>query len=82
MRRSSFLPSASTVICVLGWSRDSNQFETDCLLIPSLDLADVARIEGEWITLEVEPGSARRRRLDRYRVPLLSLGQTLVAMLA
>jgi hypothetical protein len=82
VRRSSFRPSATTLICVLGWNRDSIQFEGECLLIPSAELAGVGRVEGDWITLEIEPGSVRHRRLERYRVPLLSIGQTLESMLA
>jgi hypothetical protein len=82
VRRSSFRPSATTFMCVLGWDRDSSRFENDCLLIPSVEMADVGRIEDEWITLEVEPHSARHRRLDRYRVLLLTLGQTLESRLA
>jgi hypothetical protein len=80
VRRSSFRPSASTFICVLGWNRDSSRFEDDCLLIPSVELADVARVEGEWMMLEIEPGSATHRRLDRYRVSLVSLGSIVVSM--
>lgn len=82
VRRSSFRPSASTFICVLGWSRDSSGFEDDCLLIPSIELANVARVEDEWMMLEVEPGSARHRRLDRYRSSLLKLGPAVESMLA
>jgi hypothetical protein len=82
VRRSSFRPAASTFIAVLGWNRDSSRFEDDCLLIPSEELADVARVEGEWMMLEVEPGSARHRRLDRYRVSLPSLGSIAESMLA
>jgi len=82
VRRSSFRPSASTFICVLGWNRDSVRFEDDCLLIPSEELAGVARVGGEWMTLEVEPGSGRHRRLDRYRTPLWKLGQTVESRIA
>jgi hypothetical protein len=82
VRRSSFRPSPSTFICVLGWNRDSSRFEDDCLLIPSEDLAGVARVEGEWMMLELEPGGLRHRRLDRYRRPLLSLGVTVESILA
>jgi len=82
VRRSSFRPSISTFISVLGWNRTSHRFEDDCLLIPSVELADVARVEGEWMMLEVEPGSARHRRLDRYRVSLLSLGSIAESKLA
>jgi hypothetical protein len=82
VRRSSFRPAASTFICVLGWNRDSGRFEDECLLLPSVELADVARVEGEWMMLELEPGGVRHRRLDRYRASLLTLGQTVESMLA
>jgi hypothetical protein len=82
VRRSSFRPAASTFISVLGWNRDSARFEDECLLIPSEELADVARVESEWMMLELEPGGVRHRRLDRYRASLLTLGQTVESMLA
>jgi hypothetical protein len=82
VRRSSFRPSASTFICVLGWNRDSRRFEDDFLFIPSEEVASVARVEGEWMTLELEPGGLRHRRLDRYRQPLVSLGLAVESMLA
>jgi hypothetical protein len=82
VRRSSFRPADSTFICVLGWNRASSRFEDSCLLIPSVELAGVARVEGEWMMLEVQPGSAMHRRLDRYRVSLLSLGSTVESLLA
>jgi hypothetical protein len=81
VRRSSFRPSASTFICVLGWDRDSSRFEENCLLIPSLELATVARVEGEWMMLEIEPGSARHRRLDRYRTSLAELAARVEALM-
>jgi hypothetical protein len=34
------------------------------------------------MVLEVEPGSAKHRRLDRYRVSLLTLSSTVESMLA
>ncbi|HEV1991880.1 MAG TPA: hypothetical protein VGR34_03335, partial [Candidatus Dormibacteraeota bacterium] len=82
VRRSSFRPAPSTYICVLGWNRESSRFEDDCLLIPSEDLPHLARVEGEWMVLEVEPGSARHRRLDRYRASLPSLGTIVESILA
>jgi len=82
VRRSSFRSSASTFICVLGWNRDSNLFEDDCLFIPSVELAEVARVEGEWMMLELVPGAMRHRRTDRYRVSLATLGQTVESLLA
>jgi hypothetical protein len=82
VRRSSFRPSPSTFVYVLGWNRDASRFEDDCLVIPSEELAGVARVEGEWMMLELEPGGVRHRRLDGYRASLLSLGSTVDAMLA
>jgi len=82
VRRSSFRTSPSTFICVVGWDRDAGRFEDDCLFIPSVELADVARVEGEWMMLELAPGALRHRRTDRYRVSLLSLGQTVESLLA
>jgi hypothetical protein len=66
VRRSSFRTSPSTFICVVGWDRDAGRFEDDCLFIPSVELADVARVEGEWMMLELAPGAMRHRRTDRY----------------
>jgi hypothetical protein len=82
VRRSSFRPSPSTYLCIVGWDRDACLFEDDCLFIPSVELADIARVEGEWMTLELVPGAMRHRRTDRYRVSLMSLGQTVDSLLA
>lgn len=82
VRRSSFRSSPSTFICVLGWNRDASLFEDDCLFIPSVDLADAARVEGEWMMIELVPGAMRHRRTDRYRVSLETLGQTVESLLA
>jgi len=82
VRRSSFRSSPSTYLCVVGWNRDADLFEDDCLFIPSVELMDIARVEGEWITLELVPGAMRHRRTDRYRVSLRSLGKTVESILA
>jgi hypothetical protein len=82
VRRSSFRASPTTYLCVVGWNRDATLFEDDCLLIPSVELMDIARVEGEWITLELVPGAMRHRRTDRYRVSLESLGRTVESLLA
>jgi hypothetical protein len=34
-----------------------------------------------WMVLEIEPGSAAHRRLERYRVSLVTLGATVESML-
>jgi hypothetical protein len=82
VRRSSFRSSLSTYLCVVGWNRDAELFEDDCLLIPSVELMDIGRVEGEWITLELVPGAMRHRRTDRYRVSLSSLGRSVESLLA
>jgi hypothetical protein len=81
VRRSSFRASPSTFVSVLGWNRDEGRFEDDLLLIPSEDVASIARVEGEWMMLELEPGGVKHRRLDRYRTSLLALGSTVKSML-
>ena len=80
-RRSSFRASASTFICVLGWERVGRRFVESCLLVPSVDIAGLARVEGEWLVLEVEPGSGRHRKLGRYASELGMLDQTVEKML-
>lgn len=82
VRRSSFRASPTTFLCVVGWNRDAGLFEDDCLFIPSVELADIARVEGQWMMLELVPGAMKHRRTDRYRVSLMSLGQTLDSVLA
>jgi hypothetical protein len=82
VRRASFRSSASTFICVLGWDRDAGLFEDDCLLIPSVEMPEIARAHGEWMELELVPGAMRHRRTDRYRKSLMSLGETVESLLA
>lgn len=55
-------------ICVLGWDRVGRRFAESCLVIPSREIGDLARVEGEWLVLELEPGSAVHRRLQPYSV--------------
>jgi hypothetical protein len=80
-RSSSFRAAPTTYACVLGWDRDGGRFEDGCLLIPSADIAGLARVEGEWLVLELQPGSAHHRRLESYRMMLASLGPAVEAML-
>ncbi len=82
MRRSSFRSFPTTYLCVLGWDRSAGRFGDDCLLIPSEDMAGLARVEGEWLVLELQPGSAQHRRLGVYRVELASLGRSVGTLLA
>ena len=56
------------------------RFGDNCLLIPSLDISELARVEGEWLVLEMQPGSPHHRRLDRYRIALAMLGRAVEAV--
>jgi hypothetical protein len=80
-RRSSFRAAPSTYVCVLSWNRDEVRFEDGCLLIPSTDIAGLARVDGDWLVLEVQPGSQHHRRLEGYRTSLVSLGTAVKGML-
>jgi hypothetical protein len=80
-RRSSFRASPTTLICVLGFEREAKRFADDCMLIPSVDITGLTRVEREWLVLEVQPGSTRHRRLDRYRTNLASLGIAVQSLL-
>ncbi len=80
-RRSSFRPAATTYICVVGWNRERREFAEDCCLIPSGDIAGISRVEGEWLVLELQPGSVRHRRLERYRIPVAKLGESVRSLL-
>ncbi len=50
-------------------------------MIPSDDVAGLARIEREWMVLELEPGSLAHRRLERYRVGVATLGSTVESII-
>jgi len=81
LRRSSFRPAPTTFVCVLGWNRDEERFQDDCLLIPSTEIEQFTRVEGPWLVLEFQPGSQHHRRLDVYRTQLQSFAQTVGSML-
>lgn len=74
VRASSFRPAATTHIVVLAWRRDQSRFHEDCLLIPSVELVDVARDDSyghlsfDW-HLSLETPSL----LDKYRRALKDL---------
>lgn len=82
LRRSSFRPFPTTYVCVLGWDRAASRFEAECLLIPSENMAGLARVDGEWLVLELHPGSVHHRRLGVYRTELASLGRSVENLLA
>ena len=77
-RRSSFRPADSTYVVILGWNRTSLDFDDSCLLVPSRKIVELARVESEWLVVELQPGSNYHRHLDAYREALAPLG-TIVA---
>jgi hypothetical protein len=68
VRASSFRPSPSTYFAVLAWLRDESRFYEDFLLIPSMELHELLRDDGnghlefDWI-----PGPTSESRLNSYR---------------
>lgn len=80
-RVSSFRAGGTTIVCVLGWDRMKAAFAESCLLIPSTEIAGLTRIEGEWMVLELEPGGASHRRLEKYRIALVRLGGAVKALI-
>ena len=80
-RRSSFRAADSTYVVILGWNRTSRDFGETCLLIPSREVIGLARDEGEWLVIELQPGSNHHRQVDAYRTPLHSLSSIVAQML-
>jgi hypothetical protein len=78
---SSFRPSPTTFFIVLAWLRTEKQFHEECLVIPSVDLREIAQDDGYGhLTFEFLPGSTTHGRLEPYRGQLSHL-QALVVRL-
>jgi hypothetical protein len=77
VNRSSFVPAPTTVVVALGWILPERRFHETCLVIPANVLPSIAATVGPYYKLHFRPaGSSRPSRLDRFRVPLDSLGET------
>jgi hypothetical protein len=75
--RSSLVPAPTTFVVAIAWVMPERRFHETCLVIPSEVIAEIASIDGPNYKLQFHPaGSNRRSRVDRYRVPLESLGET------
>jgi hypothetical protein len=71
---SSFRASPTTYFVVLAWLRDESRFHEECLLIPSLQLPNVAHDEGYGhLEFEFRPGSKGQGQLDAYKYGLNQL---------
>ncbi len=78
LNRSNFVGSPTTLLVVLAWVVAERRFHKTCLVIPTDQLPSVAAIVGQHFELNFRPaGSRESSRLDRYRVPLESLTETL-----
>ena len=66
---SSFRPSPSTYIVVLGWLRGEARFHEECLVIPSEGLHDVAepKVSHGHFEFDWHPGSTAESHLNKYR---------------
>jgi hypothetical protein len=77
VNKSNFVPAPTTFLVALGWIVPERRFHETCLVIPSEVVPGLASINGPDYELHFRPaGSDRPSRLDRYRVPLESLGET------
>jgi hypothetical protein len=68
IRGSSFRPSPTTFFIVLAWLRDKSQFHGEFLLIPSMELREFLRDDGNGhLEFVWQPGSTAVSHLSRYR---------------
>ena len=83
VNRSSFVPAPTTYVVVIAWTLPERRFHETCLVIPSEAIPGLTSINGPDYELHFRPaGSDRHSRLDRYRVPLESLGETFAHLLS
>jgi hypothetical protein len=78
INRSNFVPAPTTFLVALGWMVPERRFHETCLVIPSEVIPALASINGPNYELHFRPaGSSRPSRLDRYRIQLESLAETI-----
>jgi hypothetical protein len=74
VRASSFRPSPTTSFTVLAWLRDKSQFHEEFLLIPSIELREFLRDDGNGhLEFVWHPGSIAESHLNKYRRELSEL---------
>ncbi len=77
INRSSFAPAPTTYLVAVAWMGPERRFHATCLVIPSEAIPRLASVNGPDYELHFHPaGSDMPSRLDRYRLPLESLGET------
>jgi hypothetical protein len=74
IRGSSFRPSPTTFFTVLAWLQDKSQFHEEFLLIPSMELSEFLRDDGNGhLEFVWHPGSIAESHLNKYRRELSEL---------
>jgi hypothetical protein len=77
---SSFRPSPTTYVVVLGWLRDEARFHETCLLIPSEELLDFAHDDGRGhLEFEYHAGTTSQAGPDQYRIELSELRSRVIS---
>jgi len=77
-----FRVSDRTWFIVIAEDRHSIEFFDDCLLIPSAALAELGAVHGTYRDFPFRPGPGRPTAVDRFRVPLASLGAAIRRVVA
>lgn len=78
VNRSNFVGEPTTLLVALAWILPERRFHETCLVLPSDVLPSVAAIVDNYYELNFRPaGSRESSRLDRFRIPLESLSETL-----
>jgi hypothetical protein len=81
--RPSFRPAQTTFIVVLAWLRDQSRFHDDCLLVPSIELVDIAHDDGNGhLAFDWLPGSATPDPFAKYRVSINDLRTRVTELVA
>jgi hypothetical protein len=79
----SFRPAQSTYLVVLAWLRDHARFHDDCLLIPSVEVSDIAHSDGYGhLTFDWLPRSATPDPFAKYRVSINDLRARVTGLVA
>jgi hypothetical protein len=82
VHKSSFVATPTTFVIALAWVVPERRFHESCLVIPSQAVPAISADEGVNYAFHFRPAkSDRSSRVDKYRVPLESLAETLASHL-
>ncbi len=71
----SFRPSVTTTVVVMAWDRDEAAFCDQCLVIPSMEVGQIAAVTRGHLRFAFNPHPYHKGKLDPYRRPLKELGR-------